>query len=43
MFILLIAFLQFFIRIENAVDTSYQNSAVLLINGLIFDNMNTAK
>ena len=32
-----IAFLLFFIRIENAVYTSWQNSALLLINGLIFE------
>ena len=31
----------FSIRIENAVYTSCQNSALLLINGLIFDIMNT--
>ena len=36
-----IAFLLFFIRIENAVYTSYQNSALLFINGLIFDIMKT--
>ena len=36
-----IAFLLFFIRIENAVYTSCQNSALLFINGLIFDIMNT--
>ena len=36
-----IAFLLFFMRIENAVYTSCQNSALLFINGLIFDIMNT--
>ena len=36
-----IAFLLFFIRIESAVYTSCQNSARLLINGLIFDIINT--
>ena len=36
-----IAFLLFFIRIENAVYTSCQNSALLFINGFIFDIMNT--
>ena len=36
-----IAFLLFFIRIENAVYTSCQNSALLFINGLIFDITNT--
>ena len=30
-----------FLRIENAVYTSCQNSALLFINGLIFDIMNT--
>ena len=41
MFILGIAFLLFFIKIENAVYTSYQSSTLLFINGLIFDIMNT--
>ena len=36
-----IAFLLFFIRIENAVYTSCQNSALLFINGLVFEIMNT--
>ena len=36
-----IAFLMFFIEIENAVYTSCQNSTRLLINGLIFDIMIT--
>ena len=36
-----IAFLLFFIKIENAVYTSRQNSTLLFINGLIFDIMNT--
>ena len=36
-----IAFLLFFIRIENAVYTSCQNSVLLFINGLTFDIMNT--
>ena len=36
-----IAFLLFFIRIENAVYTFCQNSALLFINGLIFDIMYT--
>ena len=36
-----IAFLLFFIKIENAVYTSCQNSTLLFINGLIFDIMNT--
>ena len=36
-----IAFLLFFIRIENAIYTSCQNSTLLFINGLIFDIMNT--
>ena len=36
-----IAFLLIFIRIENAVYTSCQNSALFLINGLIFDIINT--
>ena len=36
-----IAFLLFFIKIENVVYTSCQNSALLFINGLIFDIMNT--
>ena len=35
------AFLLFFIKIENAFYTSCLNSALLLINGLIFDIMNT--
>ena len=36
-----IAFLLFFIEIENAVYTTCQNSTLLFINGLIFDIMNT--
>ena len=36
-----IAFLLFFIKIENAVYTSCQNSTLLFINGLIFDIINT--
>ena len=36
-----IAFLLFFIKTENAVYTSCQNSALLFINGLTFDIMNT--
>ena len=36
-----IAFLLFFMKIENAVYTSCQNSTLLFINGLIFDIMNT--
>ena len=36
-----IAFLLFFINIENAVYISCQNSTLLFINGLIFDIMNT--
>ena len=36
-----IAFLLFFIRLEKAVYTSWQNSALLFINGLIFDIMKT--
>ena len=36
-----IAFLLLFIRIQNAVYTSCQNSAFLFINGLIFDIMNS--
>ena len=35
------AFLLFFIKIENAVYTSCQNSTLLFINGLMFDTMNT--
>ena len=35
------AFLLFFIKIENAVYTSCQNSTLLFINGLIFDIVNT--
>ena len=35
------AYLLFFIKIENAVYTSCQNSTLLFINGLIFDIMNT--
>ena len=35
-----IAFLLFFVRIENVVYTSCQNRALLFINGLIFDFMN---
>ena len=40
MFVLGIAFLLFFMKIENAVYTSFQNSTLLFINGLIFDIMN---
>ena len=36
-----ITFLLFFIKIENAVYTSCQNSTLLFINGLIFDIMKT--
>ena len=36
-----IAFLLFFIKIENTVYTSCQNSTLLFINGLIFGIMNT--
>ena len=36
-----IAFLLFFINIENAVYISCQNSTLLFINGLIFDILNT--
>ena len=36
-----IAFLLFFIKIENAFYTSCQNSTLLFFNGLIFDVMNT--
>ena len=36
-----VAFVLFFIKIENAVYTSCQKSTVLFINGLIFDIMNT--
>ena len=32
-----IAFLLFFMKIENTVYTSFQNSMLLFINGLIFD------
>ena len=35
-----IAFLLFFMKIENTVYTSLQNSTLLFINGLIFDIMN---
>ena len=35
-----IAFLLFFIKIENTASTSFQNSTFLFINGLIFDTMN---
>ena len=35
-----IAFLLFFIKIENTACTSFQNSTFLFINGLIFDTMN---
>ena len=35
-----IAFLLFFMKIENAVYASFQNSMLLFINGLIFDIMN---
>ena len=33
-------FLLFFVKIENTVYTSFQNSMLLFINGLIFDIMN---
>ena len=36
-----IAFLLFFIKIENAVYTSCQNSTLLFFNGLVFDILNT--
>ena len=35
-----IAFLLFFTKIENTVYTSFQNSTLLFVNGLIFDIMN---
>ena len=35
-----IALLPFFVNIENAVYTFFQNSTLLFINGLIFDTMN---
>ena len=35
-----ITFLLFFMKIENTVYTSFQNSTLLFINGLIFDIMN---
>ena len=35
-----ITFLQFFMKIDNNVYTSFQNSTLLFINGLIFDIMN---
>ena len=35
-----IAFLLFFMKIENTVYTSFQNITFLFINGLIFDIMN---
>ena len=35
-----IPFLLFFMKIENTVYTSFQNSTLLFINGLIFDIMN---
>ena len=35
-----LAFLLFFMKIENTVYTSFQNSTLLFINGLIFDIMN---
>ena len=35
-----IAFLLFFMKIENTVYTSFENSKLLFINGLIFDIMN---
>ena len=35
-----IAFLLFFMKIENTVYTSFQSSMLLFINGLIFDIMN---
>ena len=35
-----IAFLLFFMKIENTVYTYFQNSTLLFINGLIFDIMN---
>ena len=34
------AFLLYFMQIENTFYTSFQNSTVLFINGLIFDFMN---
>ena len=40
MFVLGITFLLFFMKIENAVYRSFQNSTLLFINGLIFDIMN---
>ena len=35
-----IAFLLFFMKIENTIYTYFQNSTLLFINGLIFDIMN---
>ena len=35
-----ITFLIFFMKIENIIYTSFQNSMPLFINGLIFDIMN---
>ena len=35
-----IAFLLFFMKIENTVYTSFQNSTLFFINGLIFDIVN---
>ena len=35
-----ITFLLFFMKLENTVYTSFQNSTLLFINGLIFDIMN---
>ena len=40
MFVLGIAFLLFFMKIENAVYTSFQNNMLFFINGLNFDIMN---
>ena len=40
MFILLESHFCYFFEIENAVHTSFQNSMLLFINGLIFDIMN---
>ena len=38
-----ITFLLFFMKIENTVYTSFQNSTLLFINELIFDIMNIQK
>ena len=40
MFILLESHFRYFFKKENAVHTSFQNSMLLFINGLIFDIMN---